>query len=107
MKQHNRVKQTLYGRAAMITLRLLKLFHQFDMANALKQTEFVMRKRFSYNTEKRVESNDEEKIPLGSKKGKIKGGRGGLEPGPSKPFNAKFNKPKKKKKGGQKTHSPT
>ena len=49
MKQHSRVKQTLYERAAM------KLFDQFDMANALKQIEFVMRKQISYNNEKRVD----------------------------------------------------
>lgn len=70
------------------------------MTSALKQIEFVMRKQISYNNEKGVESNDEEKIPLASKKGKKKK----VEEEDSNPDPP--NPPRKKKEGRRPTRRP-
>ena len=55
-EQHNRTKQTMYGRAAMIAPRSLEMFDQLDLADALGQIGFVVREQISYKNGKRVDS---------------------------------------------------
>ena len=55
-EQHNRAKQTMYGRAAMIAPRSLEMFDQLDLADALGQIGFVVREQISYKNGKRVDS---------------------------------------------------
>ena len=56
VEQHDRAKQTMYGRAAMIAPRSLEMFDQLDLADALGQIGFVVREQISYKDGKLVES---------------------------------------------------
>ncbi len=56
VEQHERAKQTAYGRAAMIAPRTLEMLDQLDLADALGQIGFVVRGQVSYKDGKRVES---------------------------------------------------
>lgn len=55
-EQHERAKQTVYGRAAMIAPRTLEMLDQLDLADALGQIGFVVRGQVSYKDGERVES---------------------------------------------------
>ena len=56
VEQHDRAKQTMYGRAAMIAPRSLEMLDQLDLADALGQIGFVVRGQISYKNGKRVDS---------------------------------------------------
>ena len=56
VEQHERAKQSAYGRAAMIAPRTLEMLDQLDLADALGQIGFVVRGQVSYKNGKRVES---------------------------------------------------
>lgn len=56
VEQHERTKQTAYGRAAMIAPRTLEMLDQLDLADALGQIGFVVRGQVSYKNGERVES---------------------------------------------------
>ncbi|KAL2046395.1 hypothetical protein N7G274_001842 [Stereocaulon virgatum] len=56
VEQHDRAKQTLYGRAAMIAPRTLEMLDQLDLANALGQIGFVVRGQVSYKDGEKDES---------------------------------------------------
>lgn len=56
VEQHERTKQTTYGRAAMIAPRTLEMLDQLDLADALGQVGFVVRGQVSYKDGERVES---------------------------------------------------
>lgn len=56
VEQHERTKQTAYGRAAMIAPRSLEILDQLDLADALGQMGFVVRGQVSYKNGERVES---------------------------------------------------
>ncbi|KAL9583692.1 MAG: hypothetical protein Q9212_002558 [Teloschistes hypoglaucus] len=49
IEQHDRSKQTLYGRAAMIAPRTLEMFDQLDLVDPLLQTGFVVRGQVHYD----------------------------------------------------------
>ncbi|KAL8779381.1 MAG: hypothetical protein Q9194_001478 [Teloschistes cf. exilis] len=49
IEQHDRSKQTLYGRAAMIAPRTLEMFDQLDLLDPLLQIGFVVRGQVHYN----------------------------------------------------------
>ena len=55
-EQHERAKQSAYGRAAMIAPRTLEILDQLDLADALGQIGFVVRGQVSYKNGERVES---------------------------------------------------
>ena len=55
-EQHERAKQSAYGRAAMIAPRTLEMLDQLDLADALGQIGFVVRGQVSYKDGERVES---------------------------------------------------
>ena len=55
VEQHERIKQTAYGRAAMIAPRTLEMLDQLDLADALGQIGFVMRRQVSYKNGERIE----------------------------------------------------
>ena len=55
-EQHERAKQTAYGRAAMIAPRTLEMLDQLDLADALGRIGFVVRGQVSYKHGERVES---------------------------------------------------
>lgn len=48
VEQHERIEQIAYGRAAMIAPRTLEMFDQLDLADALGQIGFVMRRQMAY-----------------------------------------------------------
>ena len=56
VEQHDRAKQSAYGRAAMIAPRTLEMLDQLDLADALGQIGFVVRGQVSYKDGERVES---------------------------------------------------
>ena len=56
VEQHDRAKQSAYGRAAMIAPRTLEMLDQLDLADALGQMGFVVRGQVSYKDGERVES---------------------------------------------------
>lgn len=56
VEQHERAKQTMYGRAAMIAPRTLEMLDQLDLADALGQIGFVVRGQVSYKDGVRTES---------------------------------------------------
>lgn len=56
VEQHQRVKQSQYGRAAMIAPRTLEMLDQLDLADALGQIGFVVRGQVSYNNGVKVEN---------------------------------------------------
>ena len=56
VEQHERAKQSAYGRAAMIAPRTLEMLDQLDLADALGQIGFVVRGQVSYKNGERVES---------------------------------------------------
>lgn len=56
VEQHERAKQSAYGRAAMIAPRTLEMLDQLDLADALGQIGFVVRGQVSYKDGERVES---------------------------------------------------
>ena len=56
VEQHERAKQSAYGRAAMIAPRTLEMLDQLDLADALGQIGFVARGQLSYKNGERVES---------------------------------------------------
>ena len=56
VEQHERTKQTAYGRAAMIAPRTLEMLDQLDLADALGQMGFVVRGQVSYKNGERVKS---------------------------------------------------
>ena len=55
VEQHERAKQSAYGRAAMIAPRTLEMLDQLDLADALGQIGFVVRGQVSYKDGERVE----------------------------------------------------
>lgn len=56
LEQHERAKQTRYGRAAMIAPRTLEMLDQLDLADALGQIGFVVRGQVSFKNGERVEN---------------------------------------------------
>jgi phenol 2-monooxygenase len=54
-EQHDREKQMLYGRAAMIAPRCLEMLEQLDLVDHLLQIGFVVRGQVSYKDGQRVE----------------------------------------------------
>lgn len=56
VEQHERAKQSAYGRAAMIAPRTLEMLDQLDLADALGQIGFVVRGQVSYKNGERVEN---------------------------------------------------
>ncbi|CAD6589845.1 MAG: hypothetical protein ASARMPREDX12_004051 [Alectoria sarmentosa] len=56
IEQHERSKQSAYGRAAMIAPRTLEMLDQVDLADALGQMGFVVQGQVSYKDGHRVES---------------------------------------------------
>jgi len=56
IEEHERAKQTRYGRAAMIAPRTLEMLDQLDLADALGQIGFVVRGQVSYKNGERAES---------------------------------------------------
>ena len=56
IEQHERSKQSAYGRAAMIAPRTLEMLDQLDLADALGQMGFVVQGQVSYKDGHRVES---------------------------------------------------
>ena len=56
IEQHERAKQSAYGRAAMIAPRTLEMLDQLDLADDLGQIGFVVRGQVSYKDGERVES---------------------------------------------------
>ena len=57
VEQHDRAKQIMYGRAAMIAPRSLELLEQLDLSDALTQIGFVMRGQRHYKNGERIEGN--------------------------------------------------
>lgn len=57
IEQHERLKQTLYGRAAMLAPRSMEMLEQLDLADELMQRGFVVRGQITYRDGQRVESN--------------------------------------------------
>ncbi|MDI1488122.1 MAG: hypothetical protein OHK93_007396 [Ramalina farinacea] len=55
IEQHERLKQTLYGRAAMIAPRSLEMLEQLGLADGLMQMGFVVRGQITYRDGQRVE----------------------------------------------------
>lgn len=55
VEQHDREKQMLYGRAAMIAPRCLEMLEQLDLVDDLLQIGFVVRGQVSYKNGQRVE----------------------------------------------------
>ena len=55
-EQHDKVTQTMYGRAAMIAPRTLEMLDQLDLADALGQIGFVTRGQKSYKEGKMVDA---------------------------------------------------
>ncbi|KAM0805835.1 FAD binding domain-containing protein, partial [Usnea florida] len=56
VEQHERAKQSAYGRAAMIAPRTLEMLDQLDLADALGQIGFVVRGQVSYKNGEPVEN---------------------------------------------------
>ena len=57
IEQHERLKQTLYGRAAMIAPRSMEMMEQLDLAEELMQMGFVVRGQLTYRDGQRVEGD--------------------------------------------------
>lgn len=55
VEQHDREKQMLYGRAAMIAPRCLEMLEQLDLVDDLLQIGFVVRGQVSYKDGQRIE----------------------------------------------------
>ena len=55
IEQKERLKQTLYGRAAMIAPRSMEMLEQLDLAEELMQMGFVVRGQLTYRNGQRVE----------------------------------------------------
>lgn len=55
VEQNERLKQTLYGRAAMIAPRSMEMLEQLDVAEELMQMGFVVRGQLTYRDGQRVQ----------------------------------------------------
>lgn len=56
VEQHERTEQIAYGRAAMIAPRTLEMFDQLDLADALGQIGFVVRRQVAYKNGERAQN---------------------------------------------------
>lgn len=56
IEQHDRAKQSRYGRAAMIAPRTLEMLDQLDLADFLGQIGFVVRGQISYKNGEKAEN---------------------------------------------------
>lgn len=55
VEQHDREKQIMYGRAAMIAPRSLEMLEQLDLVDDLLQTGFVVRGQVQYKDGARID----------------------------------------------------
>ena len=56
VEQHERAKQMMYGRAAMIAPRCLEMLEQLDLVDALTQMGFIVRGQVHYKNGERIEA---------------------------------------------------